>query len=228
MDCIILAGGLGTRLRPAVPHLPKALAPIQGVPFLTLIVRQLIQSGAISKIILAVGYLAEEVIQVFQNAPFPIEFSQEEHPLGTGGATLKALKKAKGSPVLVMNGDTYLDVSISEMLAFHRAQKAQGTLACRRVDNRERFGTVTLSEEGRILGFTEKQPGEGVVSGGIYLFNPSLFENLPFGTAFSLEREAFPHFLKHKMVGFLCEGTFIDIGTPESFAESQKLLEPLL
>lgn len=228
MDCIILAGGLGTRLRSVLPHLPKALAPVQGTPILDLLIRHLILSGSISKITLAVGHLAEQVIQAFQNVPFPIDFSCEDRPLGTGGATLKAMKKTTGDPVWVVNGDTYLDVSLSQMLAFHRAKRAGVTLACRKVENGDRFGTLELSTEGQILSFREKVGGEGVVNCGLYLFNRALFENLPFGECFSLERDLFPYLLKYKMVGFLCKGTFIDIGTPESFVESQELLRSLL
>ena len=224
MDCIILAGGLGTRLRSVVPHLPKALAPIQGVPFLNLIVRQLILSNSISKITLALGYLAEQVMDAFKNVPFPIDYSYEELPLGTGGATLKAMKKTTSDPVFVINGDTYLDISLSQMLAFHRTKEAGATLACQKVENADRYGTLELSPPGQILGFKEKGSKEGVINCGFYLFNRSLFENLPFGESFSLEHDAFPHFLKYKMVGFYSEGAFIDIGTPESFARSQELL----
>ncbi len=227
MDCIILAGGLGTRLRPVVPHLPKALAPIQGVPFLKLIVQQLLLSGVVSKIILAVGYLAEQVEQAFQNVP--VEFSREEAPLGTGGATLKAMGKTVGDPVLVINGDTYLHISLSEMLVFHQAKGAAVTLACREVENAERFGTLDLSAEGQILGFREKARRKGAVNCGFYLFNRSLFEKFPFEGSFSLERDLFPYLVQHdKMFGFLCDGAFIDIGTPESFAESQELLRSIL
>lgn len=229
MDCIILAGGFGTRLRSVVSHVPKALAPIQGIPFLNLLVRQLIDSGSVSKITLALGYLAEQVIDAFKDVPFPIDFSCEDQPLGTGGAVLKAMQRTVSDPVLVINGDTYLNISISQMLAFHQARQADVTLAYRKVENADRFGTLELSSEGRILGFKEKKEGSGEISCGFYLFNRTLFENLSFGESFSLERDFFPHcLLKYKMSGFPCAGTFIDIGTPESFAQSQELLRSIL
>lgn len=228
MDCIILAGGLGTRLRSVVPHLPKALAPIQGVPFLELVVQQLMHSGSVSKIILALGYLAEQVVQAFRKSPFPIEFSCEQHPLGTGGATLEAMKKTTSNPVLVVNGDTYLDISVANMLCFHREKGADATLAYRKSDRAERYGTLELSTEGQILGFREKMCSEGAINCGFYLFNRTLFDNLPFDNSFSLEQEAFPHFLNYKIFGFCHEGLFIDIGTPDAFAQSQELLRDCL
>lgn len=229
MDCIILAGGMGTRLRSVVPHLPKGLAPIQGVPFLHVMVKELSRLPLVSKIIFALGYLAQTIIDSFQGSSVPLYFSCEETPLGTGGAIRKALALAETEQVLVLNGDTYLNWSLDDMLSLHQRKGADISIACKELEDAGRFGTIQLSSEGRIEAFHEKQSGSGLVSCGVYLFRKTLFHNVPFKDPFSLEREGFPHFLKsHKLVGFVTEGTFIDIGTPESYIESQTLLRSVL
>jgi len=228
MDCIILAGGLGTRLRPVVTDVPKALAPIQGVPFLNLIIKELIRSGCISKITLALGYMAESVVKTFEKYPFPIDFSVEDRPLGTGGAVLKALGKTTSDSIFVVNGDTYVDALLDKMRVVHDKNQADVTIACRKTEDAARYGTLVLSDEGRVLSFKEKGCNEGIISCGLYLFKRTALEGLPFGEEFSLEHDAFPFLLCSKMYGFRTSGTFIDIGTPESFLESQDLLKAIL
>ncbi len=234
VDAIILAGGLGTRLRDTVPHLPKPLAPIRGVAFLDLLLEQIEQSGVVKKIILALGYKADAVIERYSKRPrgLPIEFSVEEIPLGTGGAVVKALEKTDSSPFFVFNGDSYLACSLSEMV---RKFRSPAMIAYTHVEESSQYGKLEIDPEGKITAFYEKQPilEAGFVNGGVYLFDPKIFERhsdygkmLP--AVFSLERELFPQLIQEGLFGFHAEGIFSDIGTKDSYQKAQLLLEPLL
>lgn len=225
MDCVILAGGLGTRLRSILPHTPKVLAPIRGRPFLSLLVQQLIRSHCISKIIFALGYCSNQVIELFKDYPFPIEFSCETKPLGTGGAVRLAMKKVESNPFFVMNGDSYFDISFTKMLLFHRMHEAEITLAYRKADDTRRFGILKVSSRDRILSFQEKEGTMGFINGGIYLFQQEIFDEFPCNDSFSLEYDRLPFLLRQKMFGFFSDGIFIDIGTPQSFLVAQELLK---
>jgi D-glycero-alpha-D-manno-heptose 1-phosphate guanylyltransferase len=222
IDCIILTGGAGTRLRPIVSDRPKPLALIQGVPFLNLLISQV--KPIAKKIILAVSYLKDQIIANYPNC----SFSLEEHPLGTGGAIKKALAQVTTEHVLVMNGDSFLDFDFHPFLEAHRKKNGDVTILYRSTPDASRYGTLQM-ELDRIVGFHEKKEGAGLVSTGVYLFKSDAFQSLGLGEVFSLEKEAFPLLLKRKkMFGLACDGFFIDIGTPESYREAQNQLQPFL
>lgn len=232
-ECIILAGGLGTRLQQYVPDVPKVLAPINGTPFLDLLIKQITKFKKISKIILALGFKADMVEKYCQNKNFdlPIEFSVENIPLGTGGALKKALKLCTQKNVLVLNGDSFLNFNFAALSKAHLAKKADITLVYTPIEDVSRYGEVIIDPVSqKILSFKEKQesrPAKGLISCGFYLIKKDLFNNLPLPeeTNFSLEKEAFPLFLtKKRFFGFLCQDTFIDIGTKDSYFESHKVL----
>lgn len=230
MDCVILVGGFGKRLATVVPDCPKPLAEINGVPFLDLLLHQLAQFIAIEKVILAIGYLGHQIIQRYQRHQFPyqIGFSIEQTPLGTGGAIQKALQQTNSSPVLVMNGDSYLQFDLESMLLNHLETNADLTLLYREVTDASRYGTLQIETgKKRILAFQEKAPGSGLVNAGVYLMHPSFLRNLVFGEAYSFETEALPSLLSKRVFGYPCQGLFIDIGTPQSFLEAQTILKPL-
>jgi D-glycero-alpha-D-manno-heptose 1-phosphate guanylyltransferase len=221
IDAIILAGGLGTRLRKAVPNVPKPLAPIQGVPFLDLLIDQIERSGVVKKIVLAVGYRAEEILKHFEIKPrrTPLLFSNETAPLGTGGAIRQAISYTDSDHVYVFNGDSYLNCSLCGMLTHFRSPM---TMAFTRVADASRFGQLEIDSQNRIRAFREKEnnPNPGWINGGIYLFDRKVFER-SWPEAFSLEKDLFPLLLSEGIFGFQTDGLFIDIGTPESFAFAQ-------
>ena len=229
IDAIVLAGGLGTRLAQTVPHLPKTLAPIQKTPFLQLLLNQLAQSGLISKVVMALGHKASAIESFIQSNsyPLPIEFSFESSPLGTGGAILQALSKTKSDPLLILNGDSFFDISFSDFYRFHTAEKGSLTIACRYVEDSSRYGSILFDESQRIYRFTEKTQGSqpGWISAGIYLIQRDLFSPFSPGV-YSLENEFFPKFLQSTAFAYLHAGDFIDIGTPSSYEEAQKILQP--
>ncbi|PIS03459.1 MAG: hypothetical protein COT85_00050 [Chlamydiae bacterium CG10_big_fil_rev_8_21_14_0_10_42_34] len=224
IDCIVLAGGLGTRLKETVPDKPKPLAPIQGTPFLDLLLNQL---PFASKIVLAVGYKASQIIDYYTNSPLPLDFSIETTPLGTGGAIKHALQKTTTNDLLVLNGDSFLNLSFEPFIKAHQNANADLTIASVHVENASRYGRLTLdSQTNKIVGFQEKSLNvePGWINAGIYLMKRDLFENLDLGPTFSLEKEVFPHLLNKNVLSYPCSGTFIDIGTKESYLQAQQLL----
>ena len=161
MEVIILAGGLGTRLRSVVSEVPKGTAPIAGKPFLWYILKYLTKYN-VSKVILSVGYLREVIFQwidkVKDDFPFSFDYAIEEEPLGTGGGIKLALEKVKNDDVVVLNGDTFFDVDFDNLLSCHKKGKKSITLALKPMTQFDRYGTVNFNTEDRtITQFNEKQ-----------------------------------------------------------------------
>lgn len=229
ISALILAGGLGTRLAQTVPYLPKALAPIQGIPFLQILLRQLQRANLFSKVILALGHKSSfiEHFLCSTSFPFPIEISIEPSPLGTGGAIFHALEKIDSDLFLTMNGDSYFDLSFSSFLHFHQAKQAAISIACTEIEDAARYGSIEMDTSQRILNFSEKSASsrKGWISTGIYLLQKSLFTNLPHVPC-SLEKDLFPRFLEKGLFGYSHRGTFIDIGTHHSYMQAQETLKP--
>lgn len=227
LEALILAGGLGTRLTPVVPHLPKALAPVQGVPFLELLLQQLQSARLFSKVILALGHKAEMIQHYLQKKTYAFEtaFSFESSPKGTGGAILQALSQIQGEIFCALNGDSYSDLSFSDFWHFHQKKRGAASIACHRVDDIRRYGSVEFDEECRIVQFSEKARGEGWVSRGVYFLQKRLFA--PFAPGcYSLEYEFFPSFVEKGMFAYLHPGDFIDIGIPDAYRKAQECLKP--
>lgn len=226
---IVLAGGFGTRLASVVPHLPKALAPIQSTPFLHILLQQLDRSGVVSKVILALGYKAVDIQSFISNQDysFPIEYSIESTPLGTGGALLQALAKAESDPLIAMNGDSFFDLDFSDFLHFHRSKNALFTMACREIEDCSRFGAIEIGPDLRIRSFSEKSaiPRKGWINAGIYCLQKDLFSSYP-AEPYSLEKDFFPTLIKRDCFAFAHNGKFIDIGTANSYSEAQEILKP--
>ena len=228
LQAIVLAGGLGTRLRPAVKDLPKAMAPVAGRPFLEHLFDNLATHG-FERIILATGYRADAIRTHFGEhfGPLSIAYSEEETPLGTGGATWKALALAKPGPCFILNGDTWIDVDYAGMMANHLKLKSRVTIAVREVPEVARFGAVEVVDC-HITRFHEKGPsGPGLINAGVYLLGPEIVSAYPMPPAFSLERDFFQGRLEAlEPSAWLLEGRFIDIGVPDDLARAQILLGP--
>lgn len=228
IDAIILAGGRGTRLASVVSDVPKPLAPIAGRPFLDHLIDRLAASGTVDRLILTLGHLADRAITHFERHPpkLPVEILVETTALGTGGALVSALPMLRGETFLVLNGDTMLALDHADLLAAHRATRAQATLALVEMADASRFGTVSLDED-RITGFIEKQPGSGWINGGVYVFERTAFDAVPPGPA-SLERDLLPALIERgRTAGFRTRAPFIDIGLPETYAEAEAFLAGL-
>jgi D-glycero-alpha-D-manno-heptose 1-phosphate guanylyltransferase len=229
IEVIVLAGGLGTRLRSVVQDLPKPMAPVNGKPFLSHLLKQ-IDRSLISKFIFAVGYKHDTISHYFGNSflGIPIEYSIENEPLGTGGGIKQALEKVQSETCLIINGDTYLDFSVAKALSFHQNQKSDFTIVLKKMYNPYRYGTVTLNGY-QIVEFNEKDESltEGIINAGAYLIetkylqnNLSKEEKFSFETAF-LEKEV----KKMTFFGFITQGDFVDIGIPEDYHLFQKMVK---
>ena len=225
INAIILAGGLGTRLRGVVPDRPKVLANVAGRPFLTRLLDQLADAG-VEAVTLSTGYKAELVESEIgpERRGMPVSYAREMHPLGTGGALRLALEQTAGDPFLALNGDSYCAVDLAALREFHLAAKAAATLTLARVPDTSRFGRVETGEGGAVLRFEEKggKQTPGWINAGVYCVSREVIESLRAGVAISLEREVFPALIGKGLHAFPGGGRFIDIGTPESYAEAQR------
>ena len=226
-EAIILAGGLGTRLRSAVPDLPKCMAPVSGKPFLSFVIDYLRMQG-IQRIIFSLGYKSESIIDYLNEAYPTLDYAYvvEDQPLGTGGAIHLALQQAKTDQVLVTNGDTLFKIKLDEMATFHQQQDADCTLALKPMQEFERYGVVAINDNGQITSFKEKQYyQQGFINGGVYLLNKKRFLQLSFPTVFSFEKDYLEKYTDIlKLCGSVQNGYFIDIGIPEDFEKAQSEL----
>ena len=226
-EAIVLAGGLGTRLRSAVSDLPKAMAPVAGEPFLAYLLRHLERNG-IRRVVLAVGYRHDAIQDYFGSAygTLGLEYSVERELLGTGGGLRQALLHVLGSHAFVVNGDTFLRLDYGPMAAILEGPDDIDMLvALRSVSDAGRYGRVNVSD-GRIQGFTAGgAEGPGLINAGCYLVRKDIFHRHPMPPKFSLEKD----FLEARVaelrpVAFPCDVPFIDIGVPQAFQDAQTLI----
>jgi D-glycero-alpha-D-manno-heptose 1-phosphate guanylyltransferase len=224
---MILAGGLGLRLRPAVSDRPKVLADVAGRPFLAYLLDQLAGWG-IERAVLCTGFLGDLVRSRFGASYRTVElrYSQETSPMGTAGALRLALPCVETHEIVVLNGDSFCKVDLDVFRRWHRAHEARASLALVGSAETARFGSVRVDAEGRVLEFLEKggENTSGLISAGVYLVERPLLEALPPGRALSLERDVFPSWIGHGLFGFRTPGPFVDIGTPDSYALAGSVL----
>lgn len=223
MEAIILAGGLGTRLRSRLSGVPKPMADIAGQPFLAILLDRLADSG-ISRVLLSVGYLSNVIVSYFGTAwrGMEIAYVLEDSPLGTGGAIRRALADARAESVLILNGDTWLETDYRVIMDFHNAQRATITMAITWVEDRSRYGGVNI-DEGRITGFLEKgSNGPGWINGGIYAVTRDFPWPEGLANKFSFENDVlFPHLTHLPHAVYESKGYFLDIGLPEDLDRAQ-------
>ena len=227
---IILAGGLGTRLKKVVQDLPKPMAPIRERPFLEYQMDFWISQG-VTKFILSVGYLNHIIIDHFGDSyrTASIDYIVEDKPLGTGGALLFAAQGLTET-FLVLNGDTFFEVNLNNLIAFHKKQQAELTLSLFKSNQLGRYMGVDLADDGKILSL---QTGGNeltlLANGGVYLVNPSALKRLNYKPYIksSLENDLLPKFISlgGGLYGFESSGKFIDIGVPEDYYRAQKILK---
>jgi NDP-sugar pyrophosphorylase family protein len=220
----VLAGGFGTRLRPVVADRPKVLAPVLGRPFLAYLLDPLARAGVRATTLLT-GYMADRVEAEFGPGfgNMRLTYSVETTPLGTAGALRHALPLLDRPSVLVLNGDSYCDLDLPAFFDQHRRSRAKCTVALTEVPDVARFGKVTLAGGHRVTRFVEKSAagGRGLINAGVYLLGRQLLDEIPAQGAVSLERALFPRWAAEgRCYGFVAAGRFLDIGTPESYAQA--------
>jgi len=222
---------VGTRLKSVLPDKPKPLALIGNISFLELLVLQL-RSQGLRNLVMCTGFQASQIQEKFGNGykwGVSIDYSEEVNPLGTAGAIKLAerfLKPARD--FVVMNGDSFLELDFRQLIQFHEKNDGSGSVAVRRVPDAARYGTVIVSEQNRVVRFSEKMgiAEPGLINGGIYVFDRAVLEAIPDGPS-SLENDILPGLLKRGVYAFEQNGMFIDIGTPEDYARAQNLCENL-
>lgn len=224
---VVLAGGLGTRLRSTLADTPKILAPIGGRPFLEILLGQLARQG-VKDVVLCTGFQADKVSAFCGDGSrfgLTIRNSLETRPLGTGGALKLAERLVGSDPFLALNGDSFVDADLTALLAFHRDKKALATLLLTRVPDRARFGSVTVDSDGRIVRFDEKgHEGAGYINAGVYVFAKRALAGITTDRSVSVEDDVFPSFCGKGLYALAVEAPFIDIGTPESYARAASFL----
>jgi D-glycero-alpha-D-manno-heptose 1-phosphate guanylyltransferase len=228
-SAIILAGGLGTRLRSAVPDLPKPLAPISGRPFLAHQMDYWIAQG-VDSFVLSVGYKKELIVEHFGASynSVPITYAIEHEPMGTGGGLLLAAQRMY-EPFLVLNGDTFFEVDLAELRSFHDAHQSEWTFTLFRPEESGRYLGLKVAPTGKIVSFDTGNDGpDQLANGGVYLMNPSVLARAGFepGQKLSLENDLLPEFTAKggSIHGIECHGRFIDIGVPRDYLRASKIL----
>ena len=223
-ECIILAGGFGTRLQEAVPAVPKCLAPVAGRPFLSYIIDYLRMQG-VQRFVFSLGYRHEAIEEFLQKKYSTLNYTVviEHEPLGTGGAIKLALENTIQENVVITNGDTLFKVDLDSLFSIHSEKKSECTVALKAMQNFERYGVVEKNDEDSINSFREKQFfKEGNINGGLYILNRKKFNQRDLPNKFSFEKDYLEKFFSdRKFYASLHKGYFIDIGIPEDFNKAQ-------
>lgn len=242
MQAVILAGGLGTRLRLVVDDRPKVMANVSGKPFLEYQVEHLEQNG-IDEFVFCVGYLHDHVMEYFGDGSrlgIKIDYSVEKELLGTAGA-LKHAEKLIDGVFLVLNGDSFLDCDFPGFIEFHELKKHSkeqspylGTIALTQVKDTSRYGSIRMAGDGLIEDFVEKSTkstprsnDENFINAGVYIFEPRILSFIAGSQPVSLEKDLFPQLLEkgYRFGGYSTQGLFVDIGTPNDYFQFQEYIE---
>ncbi|MEO5905919.1 MAG: sugar phosphate nucleotidyltransferase, partial [Saprospiraceae bacterium] len=223
-EAIILAGGLGTRLKDAVPDKPKSMAPVAGLPFLSYVIRHLLSQG-IRHIVFSLGYKHEMIEDFLKRNYGYLNYSVviEKFPLGTGGAIMLALGKTTDRDILIVNGDTLYKVDVDDLNDHHIENQSDCTLALKPMLGFDRYGAVEIGDHGRITKFQEKKlTKSGNINGGVYLLNKNHFINRKFPEVFSFEKDYLEAYIGPSLLhGVIQEKYFVDIGIPQDYEKVQ-------
>ncbi|MBP2676520.1 MAG: nucleotidyltransferase [Deltaproteobacteria bacterium] len=228
MKMILLAGGLGTRLKGVIGSIPKPMAPIVDSPFLEYLFTVFKKQG-VKEFIVCTGHGGDAIRDYFGDGGrfgLSIRYTVERELLGTGGAIKLAEEWIETEHFLVTNGDTYFEVDLMDMVRFHESHKGIGTVALVHKEDPGRYGKVVCDRDNRITSFQEKPDGRkaGYINGGLYAFRKDVFHHIPENRVCSMEREILPSLIGEGLYGFPVEGYFIDIGVPEDYEKAKKEL----
>lgn len=232
MEAIILAGGLGKRLRSVVSDRPKPLADIAGKPFLDYLLGYWIKQG-VQRFVLSVGYRSEMLSDRYGDSfqGIPLVYANESKPLGTGGGLINAAQQLdlqKKEPIVLLNGDTFFALDFNQMYAFYNRLDADVMVACRVMNDPDRYGVVDLSGNNiKALSGGGQHKGVVPVNAGVYLIRRSLLQALGMPEALvSLEADMIPQWIRQniQVIAYQQEAYFIDIGIPADYAQAQTTL----
>lgn len=226
MIAVLLAGGKGTRLQPFTISLPKPLMPVGNYPILEILIKQLKEAG-VHKIIICVGYLESLIRSYFGDGHklgVEIVYSSEEEPLGTAGP-LKLIKKDLPESFFFMNGDTFSDVNLTELMAFHKKNKTIATIGLTKRTVSIDFGVIKINDQQEYTDWQEKPTLEYLVSMGIYVFEPGIFKHLPQGFFNVPDLINLLHKAGERVIGFEHKGYWLDIGRIEDYQKACQMAE---
>jgi len=227
---IVLAGGLGTRLRKVCPDIPKPLVPVLGRPFLDWLLTYL-QAGGFERAVISTGDRAQQFESYNGSERIPgldLCTVAEPEALGTAGGFCHAAAKAKpGNHLAVCNGDSLILTPLRPILQDFARDTADAAIVAVRVEDCSRFGTLDLDARGWLRGFREKQAGAtGIVNAGVYLFRTPLLDDFPRQRPLSFEADVFPYLIAsgHAIRAYPCAAPFLDLGIPEALAQAPAFL----
>lgn len=236
MKAVIIAGGLGTRLRPLTYNTPKPIVPVANLPFVVHQIELLRQHG-VDEIILNLHYLSDNIKKILDDGKewgVKIRYSIEATPLGTAGAVKNAEEYFGNEPIVVFNGDVLTDINISQIVDYHKKKKASITLTLTRVEDPTSYGLIKTSPEGRVERFIEKPSWEQLanigaidtINAGIYIIDPAIFKHVPKGVEYSFERQLFPDLLESgvPIFGYTTDRYWIDIGQPDQYRQAHEAI----
>ena len=226
IDVVILCGGKGTRLQPVISDRPKALAAFGDTTFLDILIASL-KSHGFKKFILCTGYMKEQIKYHFKDTKdIKILFSEEDEPLGTGGALKKAESLIQSETFIVMNGDSICDMNFLDFYQFHKNKNMLLSMALVRTKESKDFGTVVTNELHEITSFNEKVVTDNLclINAGIYFMQKEIFSHMPDRSRFSLELDFFPQMIGERCAGFIIDRQLIDIGTPDRYEKAVHLI----
>lgn len=227
MKALLIAGGLGTRLRPLTYTRPKHLLPIANRPHIEHVL-DLLARHEVTDVVLLTSYLAsafDGVIERARTRGIVVEVTHETEPLGTAGALKNAAHLVGDETFFAFNGDVLTDVDLSALLAFHRTSGGRGTILLTPVDDPSAFGVVPTDDNGRVTGFVEKPPREEAttneINAGVYVLEPSVLDSIPSGQVVSIEREVFPPLAEEgSLYARATDAYWMDIGTPAKYLQA--------
>jgi D-glycero-alpha-D-manno-heptose 1-phosphate guanylyltransferase len=229
-DVVILAGGLGKRLKSVTGGAQKVLAQINGKPFISILIDYIAAQGG-RRFILCTGHDADSVQAVLKDAHPSLElvFSRENEPFGTGGAIKQGSSHVQTDVFLALNGDCFCVMDYNKLIAFHREQKSQASIAVTKIDDAREYGTIEMDASKHIIAFKEKQPilQSAFINTGTYCLNRNAFSLVETPQKFSIEYDFFPHLVGKGFSAFEVGNQFIDIGTPERYAWAQEHLKSM-
>jgi NDP-sugar pyrophosphorylase family protein len=225
IDVFVLAGGMGTRIRPVLGDTPKLLAPIGARTYLAHLLDWLTRFGA-RRIVFGLGCGAQAIRAELERDPragLAIVTVVEPKPLGTAGAIGFARDQLRSDPVMVLNGDSFVDADLCEFVASHHAHGRLGAVLCTEVEDGRRYGEIRRDANGNIERFVEKEAsaaGAATINAGVYLLSAALLDSIANSGKSSLERDIFPSLPPGTLQAFAGAFDFIDIGTPQSLARA--------
>ena len=224
MEVIILAGGLGTRLRKLSGDLPKPMMPVCGKPFLEILLDSLSRKG-ITHVVLSVGYKANVIVSYFGNQynGMRISYSLESRPIGTGGGVRLAMDKIEDDHTFIINGDTYMGFDFAA-IEDHWLKNSRPIIVALSVADRTRYGSL-VCEKGIAISLSEKgNKGPGLINAGCYILKRDQLNSFNSGESFSLEKDYLVNAIAQRKFDVIESfGTFIDIGVPNDYYQAQKM-----